>query len=526
MLRKIVYLLASLCVIAMPLIVNHLFLWGSYNATLLDAVPFWSDELYHWHQSATFSVAGFEGGYYTLDEVTPRWDIFRFYVWGPFSYPIYGSIGALAGFGLASYALINAIAFAFATALFIIITRPNWRQLALLAALLGSFVPLLLYLPSTMQQVLFLAIATILAAGFYQVITESLQRRHVVFFAIFIACAALLRPTWALLLLPLFALSRQKRGVRQLVEVGVVTVPLVLFLAVIFFFSAGDYPLYRSSFFDGGAGGWLSNVQGLIDYFSFNLSIIFTAGSTVAIAQRLQIYVLLLLLFGSGAFFLWRELQGDSKHRKRLWEIAFHLYNLGGLALLSMTLHEIVDGRDYRVMAPHLLLSLLLLIALKRWWLSVVMVVAMLALYVPVLDNNALDQYHEWTQPRYNGIVREQYAGWQPLLDEALSYDPNAENAWCNTLISSFYYVIPYAGDAGLIVAVPPGIGLSWAYTWVSEDFPTPERFRVPEQFKSRWLMLTDDDASAWQERLNVREMRRVQNGALYENLDADCGVE
>lgn len=521
--RKVALFVASLCVITIPFAIGQFLLWDRYDASLLDAAPFWSDELYHWHQSATFSVAGFNGGFYTLDEIPARLDTFRFYAWGPFSYVIYGIIGAVLGFVLESYTLINAVVFALAIAVYIAIIRPDGRQLALLGVTLACFPPLLFYLPSIMQQVMFLGIAAVIAAGFARLFNNALSKTQITALALFIVIASLLRPTWAVLLLPLIVLARERRGLRQLIEAALVAGSIVIALSALFFVSAADFPHYRSGFISGEAGGLLATISSLLDYFAFNLSIVFSAGSTVAIGQRLQIYLLIALSLCVGVVLLWREWRGDDKHRTRLWEVAFHLFNLGGLALLSMTLHEIIDGRDYRVMAPHLFLSLLLLIAMRRWVVSIIMTLSLLALYVPALDGNALQQYDEWTQPRYNGIVREQYAQWQPLLEENLSYDPEATNPWCNTLVSSFYYVIPFAGDAGLIVAVPPGIGLSWAYTWVSEDFPTPARFQVPQQFKSRWLMLTDDDAAAWEARLNVREIVRVQNGALYENLDADC---
>ena len=56
----------------------------------------WNDEIYYWHQIATFKRAGFNGGYYTYQEV-PAPNLSHFGTHGPMFPMIYGVLGYLVG---------------------------------------------------------------------------------------------------------------------------------------------------------------------------------------------------------------------------------------------------------------------------------------------------------------------------------------------------------------------------------------------------------------------------------------------
>jgi len=526
--QKILYPLIALLVVLVPLMVGSALLALVHQATIFDAAPFWSDELYHWHQSASFGAAGFESGYYTFDEQTARAPIFHYYAWGPFSYAIYGAFARFFGWELYSYTLVNIVLLAIATAYFIYALRLSWQQLGFLGLVLASFVPLIIYLPSSMQQLLHLAIATVLAVGFYRLLVQAVSWHFQLIFGGFILLAGLIRPTWAVFLLPALILARRQRSWRTIALAGGIAVPLILLVSGLFFVSAADFPHYRSGFISGGAGDFFDSALSLLQYVWFNLTII-GEGPLTAVGQRAQLLLLTVMIAFVGGRIVWQHRRGQQKlqasHITTLWEVAFHLFNLVGFYLLAIALHETIDGRDYRVLAPHLFLSLLLLIAFRRRWIPGIMLASMFALFLPVFESNAFDEYVQGTEPRFNGIIHEQYARWQAQLGDLVVYDPDAPNAWCNTVTTSFFYVIPYAGESGLLLAIDAGIGLSWAWDWQSNGFPVPE-FTVPQQFQSRYLMLTDDDFAAWQDRLNLRELLRVQNGALYDNQDAACASE
>jgi hypothetical protein len=215
---------------------------------------------------------------------------------------------------------------------------------------------------------------------------------------------------------------------------------------------------------------------------------------------------------------LWQLRRGQRKAQDTtplLWEIAFHLFNLVGFYAIILVFHEVLDGRDYRVMAPQFLISLLVLVAMRRRTLVIVMVVASLMAF-PALWSILADK-----NPNFNGIGQAQLVHWQPIVAGAVVYDADALNAWCNTISMSEFYTRAFAGEAGLAMAIPPGIGLSWLYNWQGSD-----SFVVPTHIKARFVMLFHEDFENWQDHLHLRHIVDVHDGAIYDNLDSPCYAE
>lgn len=119
--------------------------------------------------------------------------------------------------------------------------------------------------------------------------------------------------------------------------------------------------------------------------------------------------------------------------------------------------------------------------------------------------------YHIWTEWHVSPDKREEYYAWNAEMVEVMAYDPEVD-AWCNTVLHSHSYLF---GATSVLLAVDAGIGLSSPL-----DLPVTEK-NLP--FKSRYLLLTDDDYERFAPYLNVRELMVVPDGKLYENLDASC---
>lgn len=94
-----------------------------------------------------------------------------------------------------------------------------------------------------------------------------------------------------------------------------------------------------------------------------------------------------------------------------------------------------------------------------------------------------------------------------------MPYDPDVNNAWCNTL---FFSVRVYDGKS--LAALPGGIGLSFFY---NADNPLLT-------FKSRYLLLSDDEYRIITSRDNAPKLTYLTDtriGKLYLNEDVDCRV-
>jgi hypothetical protein len=214
--------------------------------------------------------------------------------------------------------------------------------------------------------------------------------------------------------------------------------------------------------------------------------------------QMLQLLALLLILG-------WRRLrQPGLAQASAEWEL--HLYQLGLIMLLPIVVYG-VGNQFYRLVAPHLLLSLALLVWRKRTRLALSVVLPTLIL-TPLL----LSVQDQLIGERLRTDIRQQVTTWRPRLADVLAYQPQP-NRWCNTVTASAYYMIEVPSLA-LLASIPSGMGMSWVH------FDTS---LTPQRFRAGYLLLTDEDAATWADRLNVEPLLEVEGGTLYRNLDADC---
>jgi hypothetical protein len=473
-----------------------------------------SDEIYHWHQAATFARAGFDGGYYSVNEKIAPAAFSHFYTWGAFAPAFYGTLAWLMGWSLSSYVLLNALLLTVAIVWFVYVVDASLQQMAWLAIVLTTFLPIALYLPTNMQQLLHLSIALVISAGFYRQIKVA---DPPTFYAtlplfIFISLAALVRPTWALFLLPAFLLSSRNRSKTFLVLGGLIAAGITVALASLFHSTAAPYPRARA----GASGGHLrgelfaaldSSMLGAINMLFQQLfgNIATTIQGPAYIAGQRVLLLAMLAAFGAIALGgrRRRALSQLSEH----WvtrEAAFHVYNLASIYLATMTLHETFRGRDYRVLAPHVLLSVALAVGFRRQWIASATAVSML-----MMTPSALVLYGSYSQYHRDGPKRVEM--WKVRLGDKLAYDPLASDPWCNTLLHSLDY---FEFEPALLSGIDPGIGLSWL-----------DRRAAPESFASRYLILTHSDFAQFGKEARLRPLLPVPGGVLYVNLDRDCSV-
>ncbi|MBI5669444.1 MAG: hypothetical protein HZC41_15680 [Chloroflexi bacterium] len=497
-----VRLALALIVPALPLLITLVLLRFVLRGDLNQYVPSYhttyNDAIYYWRQAFTFSQVGFNGGYYTIYELPALATFSHYYVHG-LAYPaLYGSIGRVFGWYPQSAVVINLALVTFTLYFWVYWLKPNRDQLIILGAAIATFWPLHHYLVSNMQESLQHAIAILVAYAFYRVLTvEAITPRVKWAFAALLLVASLFRFTWSFLLLPLFLLSHHqtiRSAIRSMLLAGI----LIVASGVIFFYFSAPYPINFVS-------QWLQTMRGslaegttlFVQHLSANISDI-VAGSWLEIGQRLQIIVLIgLSVWG---LVLRRRFSGWTRNEAR-----FHLLNLGLLLLIQLAFYDMQYWRDFRVLAAHLLVSVLLLVAFKRYWLVGLFVASNLLLARPFLT-----AYRTWDSSQFH-VLQERIDGFRTATNGLIEYSPGEANSWCNTLLME---VPPFSLEFyPEIMALPPGIGVSF--------FMSPERQQLPPQ--SKYLLLSPETGTLWSSRLNIQFLLETQVGKLYLNLDSGC---
>lgn len=106
--------------------------------------------------------------------------------------------------------------------------------------MLLTFWPLLLYLPTTMQEPLHMSLALVLAGLFYRLLAERSESKYTLIITLIVlVVAALLRASWGILFIPLLLTGRSSVTTAKLLAAGVLCLSISL---SIFAFIAAPYP--------------------------------------------------------------------------------------------------------------------------------------------------------------------------------------------------------------------------------------------------------------------------------------------
>jgi hypothetical protein len=496
---------------ALPAVEISLLLTAFFQRTLFDHIPgIVNDAVDYWLEARAFAVAGFHSGYFTIDERLPRASFLHFGSHGPFFPMLHGSLGRLFGWHPWS---IPVFQLAMTTAALLVFARrvPPGRGRVLTALSLITFWPLLLLLPTSFQEGLHFAIALLLAAALRPLLDgqapSALTRAGLV---VLLAAAALLRPSWGLLLPPVFMLlsgatSWLRRGLAAAAGVGT----WVLLVAV---FAYTKAPFGREEFLFLRTTSMQAGIPAAFAHAAMNAQHFVTSGSALEVRSR---FLVLALALAGGVM---------AARRRPRREPAFHAWNLGSILVAALLTYIFGPWADYRVFAAHLLLTQVLL-ATSR--VEAARRLALLALLAQAASAGSfaeaftrLDESYRYDAARIEAFGA---AARQGVAFEA------SRDAWCNTLVSvNPPYLYPE------MVELPAGVG-------VTILFGGPG---TPQPLRSLYVLLDPDDPRRWttgtpavtrvasgQVRItvgrwlsmNLAPLGATPVGTLYRNLDTSC---
>jgi hypothetical protein len=496
---------------ALPAVEISALLAFFFGRTLLDHTPgFINDAIDYWLEGQAFAHAGFHAGYFTIDERPAPASFSHFGSHGPFFPMLHGTLGRLLGWHPYSIPFFH---LGFLTAALLFFTRRTSldRQGRVLIVLgLATFWPLHFLLPTSLQEGLHLAVAVVLATMLRPLLEgrEPSAAVRVVLPAVLIA-ACLVRPSWGLLLPPVFVLLLGAGSRRN--QILAAAVGVVLCIALVLTFDHTAAPFGRHGFFFVKVARLQEGAATLADRVLVNALGFVEGGTALEVRNR---FLVLGLALASGA------LAARAGARR---EHAFHAYNLGSILLATLLTYVFGSWADYRVLAAPLLLTALLLassraVAARR--VAAFVVLAQLASVGPFIA--AFPSLRETY--RYDTARIETFGA---SARRALVFD-GRQDAWCNTLVSvNFPYFYPE------MVALPAGIGVTMLF-----GPPGATRLRSryvlldPEDLR-RWTLGRPTVAGAGPDRISVsvgnwlslrlRPLPPTPVGQLYENLDAHC---
>ncbi len=500
--------LLLLMLICLPAIVVSGILKILFDATILDLLPTFSDAVYYWHMAGTFAKVGFNGGYYTLNEYPASATFTHYYAWGPMYPLLYGGIAKLVGWENYTLVIINLFFLSGAFLYFVYLTNLSNKKIVILGIFLATYPPILTFLPSIMSEGLHLTFAILLAGLFYQLIffkTNRNKLKLVLFTTIVIA--ALFKYTWSILLIPFFVLSIEKYSHVKLIVYLFFSIVLMLLIFLLGTYWAAPYPNFLFSLKSSSQLGFQDIFLKILNRGILQLTLV-NQGHPLEILQRwllLFVSFVVIALMGRSFFdFLCGKLISNQVNIQFL---LLHFCNLIIPTILVLGLYDFYNLRDYRFLAPHIILSILVLFAYYKqtWLLQWLIVFSLISL--PLTLNFYTHNFIASSAQKY------QITKLRTTLSEILLYDDRKDiSPWCNTVLLVHPINNPIPNE---ITAIPLGIGVSF---YMQADIMS---LRFP--LKSKYI-LTQSSSFPFLDKLQTKLLGEFPPlGQLYLNLDSKC---
>lgn len=476
-----------------PVILTLVCISTLFNASPSDFNPVWNDEIDYWHQILTFVTSGFNGGYYSIEEKIAKATFTHFGTHGPFFAMLFGTVARLSGWNQSSGIFFNMICIVFGALFYLWNTRSSLSQSLLTGLLLFTCWPLLLYIPTTMQESLHHGLALTMAALFWKLYQEE-NRAHTTIIATFtiLTIASLLRATWAILFIPLlFLVIPGKRAVSLFMTFMTGLFFLALFL-YLFTLLAAPYP---DNFVNTFLMLFKLNPANAMAFFlshaATNIGNLFSLSRGYPL-ERLQHYQVVVVLAGSIATLIVGRRQNFFTHESFL-----HITNLAFISVLVILLYDTNDWMDYRVVAPHLLFSTAILLASRSYRLPLSLIISSIFFVTGFLGTYRLFHKEHFAASPALGRVFALYA---PYLRYQATASP-----WANSLLTDMENVQPF------IMGLPGGIGINAVRDWKRLAYP----------IRSSYILAPPALIQSGMLRGNVTPLVAGPFGTLYKNLDA-----
>lgn len=479
-----------LCALAalVPAAVVLVLIAARYDAGPRDFLPVWNDEVIYWNEIAVFAEAGFNGGYVTLHEVPAPAAFSRFGPHGPLFAIFHGTIARATGLQPYTGFILNLIVVSLAAFVWLRYGAAGVSPAALL--LVAAFWPLLLYLPTHMQEPTHFAFAFLFALA----IERHVARAGVattMWTALLLGIAALMRPSWALLILPLGWRRARRAGARGIVPLVALTIVAGAAASKAFDALASPSPIAVHVLTRTLADDPLRVPALVAGEVARNLGNWFSLADARPPEAALRYFIALLLaVLVAGAIRARRE----DTTRAALREAALLAVAPAVAAIVGFG--DVESWRDFRVLAPHVLIALLLMASAMQWerWLWAATLV-LLPLYY--------DEFGRFHEHRFTTNERPAIAALRDAVAPVMTFTPGA-SPWANSV------AVPAELLQFPLLGLPRGLGISYVTDW--QD--------MARDIRSGYLLLRPADEDELKGRVMLTPLADTPLGRLYRNAD------
>jgi hypothetical protein len=436
-----VRLLLGLVLIASPWIL--LFITTNLLArhSVFNSVPCWSDELAYWHEILSFSQKGFDFGYYSMNELLPKYLSFGSHGFGAIS--VYALFGKIVGWKTYSIVIANAFFMSLAFLFLNLLVKLSSKQLLLILIFGMTYTPLILFSSTSMTELLNYSVL-IVYFGLLYVYFKRSRKSLLLFLLLFCTVISFIRIIYIILFLPL--LFKRNKEFKFDLKFLVYFSLWILFSALLFVFNNLFVSPYPNSFLNEllSSNGFSEFVSNFVVHFIQNSLSLFNPVSENAVqvlGRYFCVFVCVICLIKSNL------IQTRFKKFEAAYFIVFLILFL--FLLVNIAAYDVFDWRDYRVMAPVLFGSVLFLILNEKQVIfSGFLAFNLLGIVLLLMSPQILTTFNA---NRYIKPARN------PLFNQ-IEYRKHPGSRFENTIVVQQF-------DVNTVLNIPAGIGITCSDT-------------------------------------------------------------
>jgi hypothetical protein len=407
--------------------------------SVFESVPCWSDELAYWHEILSFSQKGFNFGYYTVNEILPRYLSFGTHGFGTIS--IYALFGKIFGWKAYSIVIVNAFFMSSSYLFLILITKIPSKNLLYILIFNLTYTPLILFSSTSMTELLNYAVFIVYFGMLYTYFKPG-GRNLLVELLLFCTAISFIRIIYIVLFLPL--LFKRKDEFKFDFKFLIYLVFWIVFSVVLFFLNnlfISPYP-----------GSFLNELLASKDFSDFisNFAVHFLQNTwnffNPVSENIIQVWERYFVIFVCSISLIKSNLL-QIRFKKINIEYFVVFLILFSFLFINIAAYDVFDWRDFRVMSPVLFGCVLFLILNnKHLILYSSLAINLLGVLFLIISPQVLESFNN---DRYNKPVENS------MLNR-IEYTENPLSRFENTIVVQQF-------NKNTVLNIPAGIGISYS---------------------------------------------------------------
>ena len=434
----------------------------------------WNDELFYYKQVESMLEYGYPQGYFGFNESHAL--KFSFAAWSPVLVLPWLIFGAIFGWNLMSPIYCNILMMSIACVVFVLLVRPKWKQLLLLAIMFCVFTPFSLYMLRVMPECICFSLLIMYYAVMEWYLREK-KTRGLVGMLVLSGLLTLMRPY--LILFMIFPIIMWIKKNKKWGIVG--SLFLLLGIGGTYFainhYLAAEYftPLFKTDwlepFFRGEIWIGIRGVFARLYYNGKTFAALTLEGMLSGFTEGAFFagHLAIMLLFGVQALSMWGE-----KKKEKAFQYLYLAFCFFAMVIALIMMYKMKEGSKH--LLTFMAMGIFAISVMKTRVYKKAMFFSALCVYLYIMKGtNEIDYQICFATPERVAKVE----AWEQIFEENLSLEEKGTPNYDNVVIWVFSDTVETSsGEASVLTdwqilyGVPKGFGISCCYgDYVAEHF-------------------------------------------------------